>query len=222
MKRFGLFLVLCVSLCFSLTSCATFLDILLGSLSEKENTSIAAPTGVATSSSTASSITVSWNSVSGVSTYRVYYGTSSTIDKSVYESTGKTTFTVDHLDQGTNYYFAVAGCSSKAAGKMSSVVSGKTTTISSLLPPSDFRSADITTNSATLSWSEVANANKYEIYMGQKSMALSDMTLYRTVTTSSCDVSGLSAGSKYYFRIIAVNGSVKSPTSVPMTVTTKK
>ena len=77
--------------------------------------------------------------------------------------------------------------------------------------------------SGTLKWSCSANDGgstlSYDLYMGTSS---SNMTLYKSGSGTSCAYSGLSAGKKYYWKLIAYNGSGKSTQGPVWSFTTKE
>lgn len=77
---------------------------------------------------------------------------------------------------------------------------------------SGLKAAPASTSSVKLSWNKLAGANSYNIYNGS--------TLVKSgVTANSYTVTGLKAGTKYTFKIEAVNGSTKSAQATASTVT---
>lgn len=65
----------------------------------------------------------------------------------------------------------------------------------------------------SLVWSAVTEAEKYEVYCGDK--------LSTTVTGTSCTVSGLTVGTKYSFRVVAIRGNDRA-TSAAVSATASK
>ena len=91
-----------------------------------------APTGVSVGSPTTSSLTVSWNTVAGATSYKVYRMTSSgAVDATVPTldvSAPNTTLNVTGLASGTTYYFAVSSFNSVGESARSATASGVTST----------------------------------------------------------------------------------------------
>ncbi|MCM1381230.1 MAG: fibronectin type III domain-containing protein, partial [Muribaculaceae bacterium] len=89
--------------------------------------------------------------------------------------------------------------------------------------PANFK-ASKTTNSVTLSWDAVEGADMYRVYKYNEKTGKYEK--YKDVKSAKCSVTGLSAGTKYKFKVTAydkVNGKyVKGGTSKAVSVTTKK
>jgi hypothetical protein len=85
---------------------------------------LAAPTGVATSSPTASSMTLAWNAVTGAASYNVYRGGSRANASAI----TRATFTDSGLAPGTTYSWTVRAADANGVeGASSAVVTGTTT-----------------------------------------------------------------------------------------------
>ena len=76
------------------------------------------------------------------------------------------------------------------------------------------------TNTIIVDWNDVKNAKKYELYI--KGGKYSSYTKYKTVTNSTCSVTGLKRCTNYKFKVRAVNGSVKSEFSPVVTIKTAR
>jgi hypothetical protein len=92
-------------------------------------TSSSVPTGVKAAAQSSSSISISWNAVSGATGYKVYYekgaaSTSST--KNLAGTTNLTSFVHTGLDANTTYYYYVKAVNSAGESGYSSSVSAKT------------------------------------------------------------------------------------------------
>ncbi|MEZ4102999.1 MAG: fibronectin type III domain-containing protein [Candidatus Paceibacterota bacterium] len=90
-----------------------------------------APTGVSVTSPTTSSLTVSWNAVSGATSYKVYRMTSSTggVDSTIPAVTvnqPNINTVINGLSSGTTYFFSVSAVNSVGESTRSSTVSGAT------------------------------------------------------------------------------------------------
>lgn len=73
--------------------------------------------------------------------------------------------------------------------------------------------AAISTSSLKVKWTAVDNANSYEVYRRKSGESWSDAVLVATSKSTSYTDEGLDAGTKYYYRVVAVNGSFKSEQS---------
>lgn len=76
------------------------------------------------------------------------------------------------------------------------------------------------TNTIVVDWSDVKNAQKYELYIqGGK---YTTYTKYKTTTASSCTVTGLDRCTNYKFKVRSVNGLSKSSFSSVVTIKTAR
>jgi hypothetical protein len=83
-------------------------------------------TGLSVSVVSSSQLNLSWNAVSGATTYKVERSTSSGSGYSQITSTGSTTFNNTGLSASTTYYYRVRASNSAGDGSYSSVASGTT------------------------------------------------------------------------------------------------
>ena len=185
---------------------------------------VPAPTGVKasdTSSNSTYSILVSWNTVSGATSYKVYMSTGATwsLAGTVYSNA----YTAYNLAANTTYYFRVRAVKNNIESADSATVSAKTpvssTPVTTLAAPTGVQAIDSSNGSSfsvTVSWNGVTNAEKYEV--SQKNG--SAWTVLRTTTGTSYTVTGLSAATTYTFRVRAVNGSTYSAYSAEASATT--
>ncbi len=154
--------------------------------------------------STANSVTISWNAVSGASGYLVRCGSAS------YDvSASGTSYTVTGLAQNTSYSYQICCKSADGTGNYSSSRTIKTLMQTPAVPVNIRKSATGTT--ATVSWDAVSGATGYSIQFNG--------SVYSTTATSKT-FTGLTAGRSYSFKVCAKNGSVTGSYSADMTVTT--
>ena len=85
-----------------------------------------APTGVSANATSSSSITISWNAVSGATSYTVYRSSSSNGSYSSVGTTSSTSFTNTGLSANTTYYYKVTAANSYGTSGYSSTVSATT------------------------------------------------------------------------------------------------
>lgn len=92
-------------------------------------TTIPAPTGLAASEITASSATLSWNTVSSATSYNVRWGKNSgNLDQSQNNVAG-TSLDIDELEEGETYYFQVQTVTAGGTSSYSDAASFETTAI---------------------------------------------------------------------------------------------
>ncbi|NOT74396.1 MAG: hypothetical protein HOP08_05660 [Cyclobacteriaceae bacterium] len=178
----------------------------------------AAPTLTGGSSSNSTSVTFSWNAVSGaVNGYFLDLSTSSTFDSYVFQNTpvgtSPTTFTTANtLNPGTNYYYQVRAHNNSGVS-LYSVRS--TAVITRPVAPVAIAASAITTNSFRANWQTVASATGYRLDVSTSNDFTQIVTGYndRTVSGLFHDVAGLSPGVPYFYRVRAVNANGASVNS---------
>ena len=172
--------------------------------------------------------TLSWscspNDGGSTLSYDLYMGTSSSSMKLYTSGQGKSC-SYSGLSAGQKYYWKVIAYNGSGKSTQSSTWSFTTKAVAAPTTPTSPSPSDGATNvavSGTLSWSCSANDGgstlSYDLYMGTSS---SDMKLYKSGQGTSCAYSGLSNGKKYYWKLIAYNGSGKSTQSPTWSFTTK-
>lgn len=171
-----------------------------------------APSNVSATDSSAgsnSSITVTWNTVSGATGYEVWInnGTWRLLDTVV-----STSYTANNLSANTTYQFRVRTVKSGVYSDYSATVSAKTaaasTPVTTLSAPTGLSAVDAsngTSFSIALSWNEVANAASYEVSINSGSWRV-----LGTTSTKAYTATGLAPDTTYQFRVRAVAGSVTS------------
>ena len=178
------------------------------------------PTNLKVDSVTSSSLTWSWNAVSGATSYDyvVYTGGTCSSTRSS-GSTSNTTLTVTGLSSSTTYSLKVRACSNTDCSDWSSCVPGTTSGAIPPIPPTNLRVTDYTSSSITWSWDTVPGATSYYygVYNGGtcSTFIRHDMgsDTYHTET-------GLSSGTTYSFRVSAVNSAGSSDWSICSSGTT--
>lgn len=166
---------------------------------------LAAPTGIKGTVSE-SQIKLSWNEVDGADAYIIYKYDSATKTLKQYKSVTGTACTVKDLTAGTTYKFKVAALV-KVNGKYtvqtkSDEISATTAKAASkLAAPTGFK-ASVSESQIKLSWDEVDGADAYIIYKYNSSTKKYEQ--YKSVFGTNCTVTGLTAGTKYYFKVAAL------------------
>ena len=144
--------------------------------------------------------TLSWGSSTGATSYDVYFGTASTPPLAV--NTTATSYPPGSLSAGTLYYWRVVA--KNASGSNSSATWSFTTLTPApaapvLVSPANGSTGVSTT--PTLSWSASSGATSYDVYFGTASTP----PLATNTTGVSYSPGTLSAGTLYYWRVVAKN-----------------
>ncbi len=167
-----------------------------------------APTSLAASSPTRTSIALSWNSVSNAHRYKLERSLNGTSGwTTVGAETSLTSKSATSLVCNTTYYFRVSARGdgsplSTSFGSTSSNVSKKTSTCPNATAPSNLRATASTRTSIALSWNSVSNAHRYKL-----ERSLNGTSGWTTVgaetSLTSKTATGLTCNTTYYFRISA-------------------
>ena len=173
---------------------------------------LGAPTGLKSSNLNATSVTLSWNSVTGVTGYMVYVN--GVLSKTCLGNTN-VTCTVTGLTGGTTYTFYVRAYNDDGPRKESPPSNTITVTTLAMPAPSaplGLTVKEVQARSLTFSWNPVEGATCYVIYLNG--------TYYCTTTTgTSCTISSLEPETSYTIQVRAENDYGASSFS-GMTVTT--
>ena len=175
-----------------------------------------APTGLAASSITQTTATLSWTASTdnvAVTGYSVYQ------NGSLLATTTSTSYSLTGLTAGTTYtYYVTAYDAAGNNSSASSTISVTTVTPDTQSPtaPTNLASSSITSSSVTLSWTASTDnvaVTGYNIYRNG--------SLLTTTTSTSYSVTGLSASTTYTFYVTAYDaaGNVSSASST-LSVTT--
>jgi fibronectin type 3 domain-containing protein len=182
----------------------------LSSIVINAKTAIKNPVDLSVSSPNASTADLSWSAVEGAAGYEISFskGTSSTY--TVLRSV--TTLTTNHTALTANTVFNYKVRAYRMAGT-TKVYSGysdvKSITTPPVSPVLKVVSKDIST--LTLNWSAVPGATSYDLYQ--------DDVLIQTLNSSvlTVDVSSLELGVSYKFKLVALNGELRSAPSIEVT-----
>ncbi len=164
-------------------------------------------TSMKASNVTASSYTLTWNASSaGVNKYNVYRYDESTGKYKNIGSTAETSFTVKKLKPGTTYKYCIIPYVMKNGEVYTRGYKSEDFSFSTILQKvSGVKASSVTRSSLTLSWDKCENASFYRIY--RYDSATKKYIQIGTTKKSSFNVSSLSAGKKYYFKLRAVRSA---------------
>lgn len=179
---------------------------------ETDASKLTAPTGLKVTVKSESVVDLTWNAVSGATSYRVYR---SGVAQNV-ASSADTVAQVGGLQPGTSYTFYVAaGLGGEKYGPRSSGVTVKTSA-KKLTAPTRLKVTNVGRTSVTLSW-EPTWSNQYLIRRSGSSQTWESVDAVHTI-------SGLKPRTKYSFQVAAVTvgGRTPGPWSPYVSVTTKR
>lgn len=168
------------------------------------------PENINTTSVSTSSVTLSWDAVSGVTGYQIYKSDTNDADAAelVKTQTGVSA-SLSGLSSGTVYYFWVRSLNStNDPGDYSAAFTCKT----SLAAPQNIFAAADTTTSVEVTWDAVVGAEGYDVYYGTTN-SIASMTKAASTTKTTYTVTGLTTGTTYFFRVRATDSSTESTAS---------
>jgi uncharacterized repeat protein (TIGR02543 family) len=181
---------------------------------------LASPANGATSVSVTP--TLSWNTVSGASSYTLQYATSSNFSTGVTtrSSITATSLAITGLTNSTTYYWRVNA--TNTAGTSDWSVPRSFTTVAVIPPVPDLTApasgATNVSTSPTLSWNPSSGATGYGLQVATNS-AFSSPTSYSTANTTYA-LTGLTNNTVYYWRVNASNTGGTSNWSAARSFTT--
>lgn len=163
------------------------------------------------------SLTLNWSAPSGnIDGYKLYYGTANNVaDMNEYTGSltaASTTATVSSLTAGTQYYFKLYTYVGAWSSYSDATVNCSTTAVSAYTVPNAPTISSVTTNSTseiTVNWSKpTGNISGYKLYYGTSSdiTTMTEFTGTLTSSSTSAKVTGLTAGTYYYFRVVSYAG----------------
>ena len=152
---------------------------------------------------------LTWNAVSGATSYKVYRATSKSGTYSLLGTVTATSYTNTGAKAGVTYYYKVKAVSSAGESPYSNIVSGKVKTVT----PKPSAPVVKIGNSATsgkpmLTWNAVSGATSYKVYRATSQNGT--YSLLGTVTATSYTNTGAKAGTTYYYKVKAVNSAGES------------
>ena len=144
---------------------------------------------------------LTWNAVSGATSYRVFRSESRGTGYSLLGTTSSTSYTNTGAAVGKTYYYRVKAVNSVGTSGYSNIVSGKAKTAAPAAPSVTIGNSS--TGKPQLTWKAVSGAVKYEVYRSTRQS--SGYSLLGTTTSTSYVNTGASTGTTYYYRVKAVN-----------------
>jgi fibronectin type 3 domain-containing protein len=156
------------------------------------------PGGLTAIEQSASSIALSWDAVTGATSYKVYRAVNADGEYSCMATTGNTSYVDTGISDGTTYYYKVSAVNSVGEGILSTYVVCMT-----IDTPNGLTATAQNTNSITLSWNIVSGAASYKVY--RSASADGEYSYVGTSESASYTDTGLSIGTTYYYKVSALN-----------------
>ena len=178
---------------------------------------LATPTGLAATSVTASSITLSWNSVANATWYRVVV---TSADSSTTSTVSGTSTTITGLNSNTTYLCTVFATADYYLDSDGASCSATTSASGTRLAAPTIVSHSDSANGTTLVWyGEDDNADGYRIELYDNDVLVGSTTITGwTSTTGTIGYSGFTYGEEYTIKLYAV-GSGSYVDSYPAVLT---
>ncbi len=176
------------------------------------------PENLTAKSISASEIDLSWDVVSGADSYRVFM--SPNFSNGTYTKIGETADTAyrsNELAANTEYFYKVIAFNKAGSSNIDYANIASDTTI--VAPPAGFSDTVVSFSQIDLQWDAVDGAAGYRLYISADDGNNYCDTAIEKVTSYSD--TGLTANSKYYYKILAYNGNGDSEFSDTLIITTK-
>ena len=145
---------------------------------------------------------LTWNAVSGATSYKVYRATSQNGTYSLLGTVTTTSYTNTGAKAGVTYYYKVKAVNSAGESAFSNIVSGRATVTTLTMGHS------ATSGKPQLTWKAVSGAASYKVYRAtSKNGAYSVINTTKALTYTN---TGAALGTTYYYKVEALNASGKS------------
>jgi hypothetical protein len=158
------------------------------------------PAGLATSSITNNGASISWNVVPNATSYAVDYKTAASATwTSLTLSQATTSATLSGLSAATAYNWRVSATCPAGTG---SLVQANFTTLPNCGNATGLTSSAIGSNTATISWTAVANVTSYTVEYKLNAATLWTPATLATPTSTTANLTGLTQTSVYNWRVL--------------------
>ena len=162
----------------------------------------AAPVVKLGNSATSGKPMLTWNAVSGATSYKVYRATSQNGTYSLLGTVTATSYTNTGAKAGVTYYYKVKAVNSAGESAYSNIVSGRATVTTLTMGHSS------TSGKPQLTWKAVSGAASYRVYRATtKNGAYTVINTTKALTYTNV---GAALGTTYYYKVEALNAAGKS------------
>ena len=162
----------------------------------------AAPVVKIGNSATSGKPQLTWNAVSGATSYKVYRATSQNGTYSLLGTVTASSYTNTGAKAGTTYWYKVKAVNSAGESAYSNIVSGRATVTTLTMGHS------ATSGKPMLTWKAVSGAASYRVYRATaKNGAYTVINTTKALTYTNV---GAALGTTYYYKVEALNAAGKS------------
>ena len=152
---------------------------------------------------------LTWNAVSGATSYKVYRATSQNGTYSLLGSVTVTSYTNTGAKDGVTYYYKVTAVNDSGESAYSNIVSGQNKAVTPKpAAPVVKIGHSATSGKPMLTWNAVSGATSYKVYRATSQNGT--YSLLGSVTVTSYTNTGAKDGVTYYYKVTAVNDSGES------------
>ena len=151
---------------------------------------------------------LTWNAVSGATSYKVYRATSQKGTYSLLGTVTATSYTNTGAKAGTTYYYRVKACNDAGLSPYSNIVSGNVVVTPKPSAPVVKIGNSAASGKPMLTWNAVPGATSYKVYRATAKNGT--YSLLGTVTATSYTNTGAKAGTTYWYKVKAVNSAGES------------
>ncbi|MGN0649835.1 MAG: C1 family peptidase, partial [Oscillospiraceae bacterium] len=169
-----------------------------------DSEAVAKPQNVKAAVSGDKQVTVSWDSVAGATSYRVFRADSATGTKTLLKAVSTTSYTDTTVSTGKTYYYFVAAYNS-ATGKLSDYSAYAMVKVQTPLAAPTISAISTNGSSVTLNWSTVTGATSYRVYRADS--AAGTKTLLKAVSTATYTDTTVTSGKTYYYFVAAYDSA---------------
>jgi len=150
---------------------------------------------------------LSWNAVSGATSYAIYRGLQHGYDTTSLGTVTSPSYTDTGLSNGTTYYYIVEAQNTYgSSGAVDEIALTPSATATAPMAPANLTAAGGNAQ-ATLSWQSSTGATSYSIFRGTSPGGESATAVATGVTGTSYTNTGLATNTTYYYTVEAVDGT---------------
>ncbi len=174
--------------------------------------------GAAVQASSDTTLTLNWQAVAGASYYEVWRNNTNPQDPAAFQLVSRpngNTYQDSNLVPGTDYAYRLHACASTGCSKPSELAGKTKAKVVTVATPTVPRATKIETTQVSLEWTAADGASSYKLE--RNGQLIANGADIRQVTYLD---SGLTAATKYSYRLQACNGSTCSDWSTALSVQT--
>jgi hypothetical protein len=164
---------------------------------------------------------LSWNAAGGAASYNVYRGTASGAEALLRSGVTSTTFTDAGLTDGTTYYYQVSAVNRAGEGARSAEVSAAPR-VAAPAAPSNLSATVASPSQVNLTWADNSTSQTGIVveWATNSTFTAGDRTAGLGANATGTSVTGLAAGTTYWFRVRATDAGGASANSNVASATT--